>query len=55
MVFVAIGDDKKPATVEPWVPVTENDKALAEAAVKWMQSSKAISEETRDSIEAGYE
>ena len=54
MVFVAMGDDNRPTVVEPWVPNTENDKALADAAVKLMESSQAILHETREAIDAGY-
>ena len=55
MVFVAMGDDNKPTAVEPWVPQSENDKALALAAVKWMDSSQTILQETRASMDASYE
>ncbi|MFT6310245.1 MAG: hypothetical protein ACJAQS_000608, partial [Porticoccus sp.] len=41
--------------VQPWVAETENDKALAEAAMRLMDSSRAIQEDTRAAIDAGYE
>ncbi|GAG33466.1 unnamed protein product, partial [marine sediment metagenome] len=50
MVFVAMGDDNRPTVVEPWVPNTEIDKALADAAVKLMESSQTILHETREAI-----
>ena len=55
MVFVAMDDNKKPAKVAPWSPESDSDKALASAAVRLMESSRAIMEETRDSFEAGYD
>jgi acyl-CoA hydrolase len=55
MVFVAMGDDNKPMAVQPWIAETENDKALVEAAMRLMHTSRAIQEDTRAAIEAGYE
>jgi acyl-CoA hydrolase len=55
MVFVAMGDNNKSVAVQPWVAETENDKALAEAAMRLMDSSRAIQEDTRAAIDAGYE
>lgn len=55
MVFVAMGDDNKPTAVESWVPDTAKDKALANAAVKLMESNKTIVQEARTAVDAGYE
>jgi acyl-CoA hydrolase len=55
MVFVAMGDDKKPTAVQPWIAETENDKALADAAVRLMNASRAIQQDTRSAIDADYE
>lgn len=55
MVFVAMGEDNKPVAVEPWLPETDNDKALASAALKWMDSSQEILAETYAAIDSGYE
>jgi acyl-CoA hydrolase len=55
MVFVAMGEDGKPMAVEPWTPSTEKDIALADAAVKLMDSSKSIMNDARLAIDAGYD
>jgi acyl-CoA hydrolase len=55
MVFVAMGDDKKPACVAPWVAETDSDKALASAAVQLMDASRTIHNETRAAIDAAYD
>ena len=55
MVFVAVGDDKKPTAVQRWIAETDNDKALADAAVRLMNSNRAIQQDTRPAIDADYE
>jgi 4-hydroxybenzoyl-CoA thioesterase len=42
VVFVAMGDDIKPMAVPPWLAETGNDKALANVAVRLMDTSRAI-------------
>jgi len=54
MVFVAMGDDNKPTPVEPWVPDTEKDKALANAAVKLRESCEAIIQDLSAAIDTGF-
>ena len=55
MVFVLMVDDDRPISVELWIPDTEKDKALSEAAVKLMDTSKSIMHEAHLAIDAAYD
>ena len=45
IVFVAVDEEGKPQEVEPWDPVTEEDRALERYAVRLMELRKRIEEE----------
>ena len=53
IVFVAMDDDGKPAPVPHWTPVSEDDAALQNYAIKLMSLRSAIDEEVKRFLEPG--
>ncbi|HWY26090.1 MAG TPA: acyl-CoA thioesterase [Nevskia sp.] len=51
IVFVAMGEDNKPATVPHWEPATDDDKALESYARKLMSLRSSIDEEVKRFLE----
>jgi acyl-CoA hydrolase len=47
IVFVAMGEDGKPAKVCPWKPVSEDDKSLESYAQKLMSLRSSLEEEVK--------
>ncbi|MBV8063746.1 MAG: acyl-CoA thioesterase [Nevskia sp.] len=51
IVFVAMGEDGKPASVPHWTPVSEDDAALQNYAIKLMSLRSSIDEEVKRFLE----